>query len=74
MQLQHRLVGIAIADMPQFRQLILQGLSQRRVSMAQGVHCDAARHIDILFPLLSQTREPAALTGINGAGAKQGTR
>ena len=51
-QLQHRLVGIAIADMPQFRQLILQGLSQRRVSMAQGVHCDAARHIDILFPLL----------------------
>lgn len=33
-QLQHRLVGIAIADMPQFRQLILQGLSQRRMGMA----------------------------------------
>lgn len=51
-QLQHRFVGIAIADMPQFRQLPLQGLRQRRVSMAQGVHCDAARHINILFPLL----------------------
>nr|VXZ85236.1 Uncharacterised protein [Klebsiella pneumoniae] len=59
--------------MPQFRQLILQGLSQRRVSMARAFTAMPPAISIYSFPCWSQTREPAALTGINGAGAKQGT-
>lgn len=59
--------------MPQFRQLILQGLSQRRVSMARGVHCDAARHIDILFPLLVPDAGARRSDRNKRRGAKQGT-
>lgn len=73
-QLQHRFVGIAIADMPQFRQLTLQDLSQRRVGMAEGVHCDAAGHIDILFPLLVPDAGARRPHRNKRRGAKQGTR
>ena len=54
--------------MPQFRQLILQGLSQRRVSMARAFTAMPPAISIYSFPCWSQTREPAALTGINGAG------
>ena len=51
-QLQHRFVGIAVADVPQLIQLRFQRVSQRRIRMTQRVNRNAASHVNVLFTLL----------------------
>lgn len=68
-QTQDRLIGVAVAGMPELAGLVGQGLHQTRMGMPQRVHGDAAGKIDILFALLIHSRDPAPRTGINAAGA-----
>ncbi len=51
-QPQDRLVGVAVAGMPQARRLFGQRLLQRRVRMTQCVNRNAAGKVDILFAVL----------------------
>ncbi len=51
-QTQDRLIGVAVAGMPELAGLVGQGLHQTRMGMPQRVHGDAAGKIDILFALL----------------------
>ena len=51
-QSQYRLVGVTITGMPELTRLFVQRLTQFRVRMAQCVHRNATREVDILFPLL----------------------
>ncbi|CCK14068.1 ion transporter, putative [Cronobacter universalis NCTC 9529] len=53
---QHRLVGIPVAGMPDFRRLGFQRLAQFRVRVPERVYRDAAREIDILFAFLIPER------------------
>ena len=51
-QAQRRLVGKAVAGMPELRRLVIERLTQRRVGMPQRVHRNPTGKVDILFTLL----------------------
>lgn len=53
---QHRLVGIPVTGMPDFRRLGLQRFAQFRVCVPERIYRDAAREIDILFAFLIPER------------------
>ncbi|CDA00238.1 uncharacterized protein BN745_01573 [Klebsiella variicola CAG:634] len=59
-QTQDRLIGVAVAGMPEFAGLVSQGLHQTRMGVPQRVHGDAAGKIDILFALLIPQPRPGA--------------
>ncbi|SSK86718.1 Uncharacterised protein [Klebsiella pneumoniae] len=59
-QTQDRLIGVAVAGMPEFAGLVGQSLHQTRMGMPQRVHGDAAGKIDILFALLIPQPRPGA--------------
>ena len=59
-QTQDRLIGVAVAGMPEFAGLVNQGLHQTRMGVPQRVHGDAAGKIDILFALLIPQPRPGA--------------